>query len=99
MAVKQEPFDVGDTIPVEADFTDALDANQDPTDVAVYVKTPAGVVTDVTADLTHPSPGLYVIDVPITEFGDWTVRAEGTGTIPLVRELRFRVRKPDIVHA
>lgn len=97
MPVKTEPFDVGDIVTVEIDFSNAVDAPTNPTDVTVVVRKPDGTTaTHPIGDLANPTPGAFTVEVSFDQPGVWVVRGAGSGTIPLVRERRIRVRPSEI---
>lgn len=95
MPVKQEPFDVGETVTVTVTFFDVNDAPADPSTVTLkYVKPQSGAeVTVAQGALTHVALGVWTYGIAVDEPGTWQVRGIGTGTVPIVVPHSFGVRK------
>ena len=91
--MKQEPFDVGDTVTVTVNFFDVNDQLADPSTVTLKYVKPSGAEVDVAQGaLTHVGVGVWTYGIPIDQAGTWYVRAEGTGTVPIVIPSSFGVR-------
>lgn len=77
-------YDIGNKIRITGTFTDPLnnDAKVDPVTVYCSVYTPSGQKTDyeyvVDTEIIKSSTGIYYMDVPLDESGNWYVRWWGT---------------------
>lgn len=80
-------YEVGSLVEVTATFRDDAGALADPTAVVAEYKRPDGTI--VVAAATHDSLGVYHIDVPLTESGNWAARFNGTGAIVAAAESKF----------
>lgn len=73
-------YDIGNKIRITGTFTDPLNASAavDPDAVYCSVLTPGGVKTDyeygVDSEITKSSTGIYYVDLPLDENGNWYVR-------------------------
>ena len=78
-AVEGQTVVVTNAPPLGAPFTDRTGALVDPTTVTVTVLDPAHSSTTYSGgDLTHPSVGVYEVEVTVDLEGIWRVRMEGT---------------------
>lgn len=67
---------VGQTVILQATFTNIAGDNVDPSSVDLTVEDPDGNVT--TPATTNPSVGVYQHQLDLTTAGDWDYRFEGT---------------------
>lgn len=95
-SVTVNSYDLGDIVRLEAAFLVGTTPTN-PTTTTVKVKDPAGVVTDLTAQLTTPTTGTKRLDYPIATSGEYWYRFTGTGTAEASEEGRFYARARQVV--
>lgn len=82
-------FDVGDTVRINATFTDSIEGTlHDPASVVFRLRSPAGAVTTPTS--AKASTGVWSIDLLPTVEGTWRYRWEAPG---VTEEGQFVVRQ------
>ena len=77
-----EPYDIGDKPHIEETFTDLTGVVTDPAAVSFDVINPDGTTATYmypSAELTKVSTGVYAIDVPLTQYGQFGWKWNGTG--------------------
>lgn len=77
-----EIYDIGDTPRITETFTDLTGALTDPGAVSCSVRTPDGTTTLYvypTTAMTNPSLGVYTLDLPLTQSGQYGWKWNGTG--------------------
>jgi hypothetical protein len=82
---------LGTTRQLTAEFT-AHEVPTDPTDVFLTITAPDGTVTTPTP--SHDGTGRYSYELLLDQEGLWTVRWEGTGTVPVVFTSTIAVSNP-----
>ena len=88
----QEPYDVGDSVKLIAEFENDVPEPADPDAITGTVRSPSGTETGYTnADFEHGALGEYVLRVIATESGTWTWRIAGSGAVTAAREGQFYV--------
>ena len=89
-------YDVGDTVRLQAQYTDTGGSPADPTTVRIVYRDPAGsestAVSGTTA-MTNPSVGTFYTDVLLSTPGTYRWRSESTGNIVTAAEDVFVVRR------
>lgn len=73
----------------------------DPTTVTLYVKSPAGVVTEYAypADLIRTGVGLYQFDFTPDATGTWRYKWQGQGDLEVTSvDILFRVAESEVVN-
>lgn len=93
-------YDIGDRPVATITFADIAGGSGVSSAVTCKVRNPAGlVVASVSsphADLTNPSPNVWVYQLPVlTMAGVWTVRARSTSGLEAAVEQRFTVAGSD----
>lgn len=71
-----KPPIVGQTVILQAVFTDTSGNNVDPSSVDLTIEAPDGTLSSPAP--TNPSVGVYQHQLDLTEDGDWDWRWEGT---------------------
>jgi len=82
IAFTDRPYEIGDNPVLTLSFTRAGSAF-DPDTVTVTYRNPHNVAvtkTDADAEITNPSVGTYVINIPLDAPGEWKVYARATHT-------------------
>lgn len=78
-----EIYDVGDQPTITVTLTDKDGALTDPAAVSISIKSPSGVTTLYTygsgGPVNRDSKGVYSLDLPLTEAGDWKYKWNATG--------------------
>ena len=77
-------WDIGDVIPIGANFVDANDAPANPTTVTCFLLDPDGVETTLTT--SNPTTGQYTASFAVTKFGRWRFRFESDAAFGAVVE-------------
>lgn len=75
-------FDIGDEPRITETFTDFDGELTDPDSISCNVRTPSGVTTTYSypsTQLSKISKGIYALDLPLTEAGDYRFKWNGTG--------------------
>ncbi len=94
MAVKTEPFDVGDDVTLYTDFYNAAGTLATPASYDLTVQKPDGTETTYNvAALTNPSTGRVEKLITIDQSGLWYFRYRSLTTPKVAREAFFRVRE------
>lgn len=96
MAVKPEPYDVGDDVDVEQTFTDAAGALIDPAMVTLKIYCPDGETVEVAkAAMSNPTTGLYVYTYRIANgWGVYELAWFGDNPFGIVGRDVFHVKRP-----
>lgn len=88
-----DPYELGQSIKLTANFVDTNNSAVDPTTVVCKVMDPTGAVT--TPSVTKNSTGSYsaVVNIGLAanQAGKWYYRFEGTGSNPATHESMFVV--------
>ena len=92
-----EAKDIGDTIRLNATFTNIAGDNTDPTAIVLTIREPDGVLVTknwpTPADITKDATGKFHFDFAITKAGrhidDW----EGTGAVAPAEAIEFYARR------
>lgn len=96
MPIKSPPYDVGDRITLHADFYNREDVLADPTSVSAEINCPDGQIIEILdVDIDRVSQGKYEYEYLVANgYGYYYVTWRGTGSIAIVREKKFPVRRP-----
>lgn len=84
-------YDVGDTIRLQARFTDTGGNPIDPDSVTIMVRHPDE--SESSLPLEHPSSGVYYSDFTITDSGTYRWRVFSTGSLAMAGESVFTARR------
>lgn len=93
-------YDKGDQVRFTWEFRDLAGTLTDPTAIAVTILPPTGAaVTKAITDLTRDSLGTFHLDYTLTPYapGDWTIRAEASGTIVVADEQTLTMKRSRIL--
>lgn len=96
--MKQE-FDIGDQVILQGRFTNRAGVPANPTAAHVYVKTPDGIVAEVTPFSVTAETGVYEATYAPTQTGKHYWRVTGTGTVATAAERWFTVVEQQVVPA
>lgn len=91
-----QTYDVGDTVQIDASYTDTGGSPIAPTSVKFVVRDPAGSESTYTSGSTsvvNPSSGSYYTRFVIDQSGTWRWRSYSTGNVVTASESAFVVRK------
>ena len=94
VAVKTEPFDIGDDVTIAVDFTDDAGDLATPADYDLIIQKPDGTeVTYLKAALANPTVGRVEKVYTIDQSGLWYFRYRSLASPKVVKEGFFRVRE------
>lgn len=95
-------FDIGDDGRVTVTFS-VNNTPTDPTTITARVKEPGlpqvSYVYGTDAEVVRSGTGVYYFEIPLTAYGAWSVRFEGTGNVEAAAEGMFFVRRSAFVAA
>ncbi len=101
--VKVNTYNVGSGIRISAEFQDvATKVFVDPTDVIIKLLEPDGTLitkTFLLSEVIRDSLGKYHYDHTGAKEGHHEYRIEGTGTVEVVKEFRFKIRHSRVLEA
>ena len=96
-----EAKDIGDSIRLNATFTNIAGADTDPTAIVLTIREPDGVLVTkdypTPADITKDATGKFHFDFAITKAGRHIVNWEGTGAVATAEETEFYARRKEAV--
>ena len=91
-----QTYDVGDTVQIDADFTDTGGSPAAPTSMRFVVRDPAGsesTYASASTSVTNDSTGSYYTRFVVDQAGTWRWRSDSTGSVVTASESAFVVRK------